>query len=150
VRPPLNYAAGVARVLVVVAALALVLPAGGTARPPTQPPFSFGRIGGNIVPFTVSINADGAVTHTGPVEPSNPNVVVSQARRLALLALARRKGFWSLPRRTLCPDSLPDVASLFVTIHSGARTHTVAVRGDCSSRFTSVYRALAAAATVRP
>jgi hypothetical protein len=137
------------RVAVVAAVLALVVPAAGTARPAAQPVFSFGRIGGNIIPFTVTIQSDGSVTRSGPVQLSNPNVNVAKARRLALLALARRKGFWSLPRRTLCRDSLPDVASLFVTIRSGIRTHTVAVRGECSSNFTSVYRALTAAATVK-
>jgi hypothetical protein len=139
----------VGRVALVAVALALVVPAAGTARPAAQPVFSFGRIAGNIIPFTVSIQPDGSVTRSGPVELSNPNVHVSKARRLALLALARRKGFWSLPRRTLCRDALPDVASIFVTIHSGIRTKTVAVRGDCNSKFTSVYDALATAATVK-
>ena len=147
-RSPPGYRAGVRRAASLAAVLLAVL-AGGSARTAPQPLFQFGRIGGNIQPFRVAIGADGTVAHSGPVRLANPNVRLSKARLGALLRYARTQRFWSLRRRTLCRDALPDVASLFVTIHTAARTRTVTVRGECSTRFSRIYRALAAATTVK-
>ena len=82
--------------------------------------------------------------------PSNNEIMpgTTQARLAGLLRLARTHRFSALPHRTLCHDSLPDFASLYVTIHTAGTTRTVIVRGGCKPRFTRVYRALAAAATV--
>jgi hypothetical protein len=84
------------------------------------------------------------------VRLTHPDTRLSAARRATLLRFARAQGFWSLPQRTLCRDSLPDFASLYVTIHTGGRTGTVSVRGGCSTRFARIYRALSAAAGVTP
>lgn len=136
------------RSVLLLVALLLALPAGGAARTLDQPLFQFGRTGGNIEPFTVAIRTDGTLGHTGPVRLAHPDTTLSQVRLARLLALARAQHFWSLPRRTLCHDSLPDVAALFVTIHTAGKSRTVLVRGDCSARFARIYRALSAAATV--
>jgi hypothetical protein len=132
------------------AALLLVLPPGGVAAPAGQPLFQFGRAGGNIAPFTVAIRGDGRVTRSGAVRLAHPRVRLSRTKLRALLATAGADGFWSLPRRTMCADALPDVASFYVTIHTASRTRRVSVRGGCKPGFTRIYRALAAAATVKP
>lgn len=134
------------RLAFLVAALALVLPGGGS--PAGQPLFQFGRVGGNIAPFTVSITADGHVEHSGAVRLAHPDVRLSRTKVRALLAAAGAQGFWSLPPRTACRDALPDVASFYVTIHTAARTRRVTVHGGCRPRFSRIYRSLAVAATV--
>lgn len=133
------------RSVLVAAALLFAFPAAGTAGP--QPLFELGRMGGNIEPFTVAIQSDGTLEHTGDVRLAQPGKQLSTARLAALMQLARTQRFWALPHRTLCPGALPDVASLYVTIHTGT-TRTVIVRGGCRPRFARMYRALAAAATV--
>jgi hypothetical protein len=105
-------------------------------------------MGGIIEPFAVTIQADGTIDHTGPVRLAHPETQLSQARLAGLLRLSRAHQFWALPHRTLWHDSLPDFASLYVTIHAAGTTRTVIVRDLCEPRFTRVYRALAAAATV--
>lgn len=136
------------RSVLVAAALLFVFPAAGTAA--QKPLFELGRMGGNIEPFTVTIQTDGTIDHTGDVRLAYPGTQLSIARLAALMQLARTQRFWSLPHRTLCPGALPDVASLYVTIHTGGRTRTVSVRGGCSIRFARIYRALSAAAGVTP
>ena len=121
--------------------------AGGAAQASRQPLFQFGRSGGNIEPFSVQIQSDGMIDHTGPVRFSKPGTRLSQARLAALLRYARTQHFWSLPPRTFCRDSLPDFASLYVTIISAGNTRTVSVRGGCKPRFSRIYHALASAAT---
>ena len=132
----------------VVAALWLALPTGGSARPPNQPLFELGRVGGTIEPFTVRIETDGTLDSSGAVRLARPNTQLSQARLASLLRYAQTQRFWSLPRLTACRGSLPDFASFYVTIHTASKTRTVKVRGGCKPRFTRVYRALSAAATV--
>ena len=126
----------------------LAFPAGGAARTSRQPLFEFGRSGGNIEPFSVQIQSDGMIDHTGPVRFAKPGTRLSQARLAALLHYAQTQHFWSLPPQTLCKDSLPDFASLYVTISTARNTRTVSVRGGCKPSFTRIYRALASAATV--
>lgn len=126
----------------------LAFPAGGAARTSGQPLFEFGRSGGNIEPFSVQIQSNGMIDHTGPVRFAKPGTRLSQARLAALLRYARTQRFWSLPPRTFCGDSLPDFASLYVTISSAGKTRTVSVRGGCKPRFSRIYRALASAANV--
>jgi hypothetical protein len=135
---------------ILAAALILAPPAAAASGTVGQPVFEFGRTGGNIRPYEVRIMADGTIVGTGPVRITHVGTPVSAARRATLLRFARTQGFWSLPQRTLCRDSLPDFASLYVTIHTGGRTRTVSVRGGCSIRFGRIYRALAAAAGVNP
>lgn len=136
-------------VAALLAAVLLVLTRAGDASGTTgHARFELGRTGGNIAPFTVVIRPDGTIGHSGPVRLEHPRIRLSKTRRERLLRYANTQRFWSLPPRTLCRDSLPDEASLYVTIHTPARTHRVIVRGDCSVRFSRIYRRLAAAATV--
>ena len=53
--------------------------------------------------------------------------------------------FFSLPRSTSCPKTLPDFASRFVTVRMHGASRRVLVHGDCSRRFSAVYAALAKA-----
>jgi hypothetical protein len=138
----------VVRLAVLIAAMLLGFLRGGAAAAPGRTVFEFGRVGGNIAPFTVQIRADGSVRHSGPVRLAHRDVRLSQKRLAALRAYARSQGFWSLRRLTVCRGSLPDFAALYVAIRSGGTTRKVTVRGGCSPRFSRVYRALASAATV--
>jgi hypothetical protein len=143
-RPP------AALLLAAFAAAALIaIPAGAGGGTAAKPVFTFGRTGGNIAPFAVVIRSDGTVGRSGPVRLARPHVRISKTRRAALLAYARSQSFWSLRTMTICPKTLPDFASLYVTIRTSTRTRRVVVRGSCSKRFSRIYDALAAAATVR-
>ena len=105
--------------------------------------FAFGRTGGNIAPFTVTISSSGAVRVTGPVEPRVK--VLGPAARARLAALVETTRFSTLPLTTRCRGALPDEASNFVTVRSAGVTRTVLVHGDCSKRFSRLYDALAGA-----
>ena len=50
------------------------------------------------------------------------------------------------PRKIECAGTLPDVATLYVTVRSGPRARTVSEHGACNKRFNRVYAALQAAA----
>jgi len=115
---------------VLLAALALASPAGA---------YSFGRESGNIVPFTVTIAQNGAVRVTGPVKVGRAQLTATQLADLAS-AVAKAR-FATLPATTACTGTLPDIAATWVR----AGTHRVQVHGSCSSRFTRVWNALAAA-----
>ena len=80
---------------------------------------------------------------TGPVEPRVG--VVGPAARARLTALVETTRFSSLPLTIRCHGELPDVASNFVTVRRAGVTRTVLVHGDCSSRFSRLYDALARA-----
>jgi hypothetical protein len=132
-------------VLAAAAALIGVADAGSAA---TQPSFKFGRVGGNIQPFTVTIARDGSVTSTGPVKPVKHQLTAGTLARLA--ALAATEHFFALPLRVNCAGSLPDFAYRSVTVSTSAtRTRTVLVRGGCRRGYTALYAALAAAVGVR-
>src|ERR1051326_6305115 len=104
------------------AVIALLLATGAAARTTSQPMFQFGRVGGNIKPYTVTINSDGTLDHSRSVRLAKPNTKLSQTRLAALLRYARTQRFWSLPKLTLCRGSLPDFASSYVTIHTGGKS----------------------------
>jgi hypothetical protein len=132
----------------VVAVLTLSTGAAAAGSAATQPSFAFGRTGGNIEPFTVTIARDGSVTSTGPVQPAKHRLAVSTLARLAKLASTEH--FFGLPQRVTCPVSLPDFAYRSVTVSTSAtRRRTVLVRGGCQPGFTTLYAALAAAVGVR-
>ena len=118
----------------------LVLTASAAFAAPSPPTsYAFGRTGGNIRPFTVSISAGGAVRATGAVQVQKRQLTPRARATIAAVVKAERLG--SLPAATRCPGTLPDVASQFVTV---AR-RTVLVHGGCSPRFAAVYKALARA-----
>jgi hypothetical protein len=129
----------------VLVALGLLAPA-STAGAGQAASYAFGRLGGNIAPFTVHVATNGAVTSSGPVAPKKSRVSV--AARATIATVVSRQRFFSLPARIQCAGTLPDVAANAVTVTSGTRTRTVTMHGSCSPRLRAVYNALAAATGV--
>jgi len=129
------------RPLVAVLLLAAALPSAVGAS--AQRGFAFGRTGGNILPFTVSIENDGRVHVTGPV-----TVMRKKLTRLEVASLNRvvaTNGFERLRPMNECPDTLPDVAATFVRVGP----LRVQVRGSCLVRYQHVYNALARAVRLK-
>ena len=126
-------------------ALALSVLTASTAFAAPSPPtsYAFGRTGGSIRPFTVSISASGAVRAAGAVQVQKRQVTARALAKIAAVVKAER--FASLPAATRCPGTLPDIASQFVTVRTGAPKRTVLVHGGCSPRFAAVFEALSRA-----
>jgi len=122
------------RMLAVLLAAAAILPASSAASP--QRGFAFGRVGGNIVPFAVTVGNDGRVSATGPVTTGRTRLTQLQVANLNRVATTN--GFGSMPAVTSCPGTLPDVAATFVRV--GPRT--VRVHGSCVARYQRVWNAL--------
>jgi len=127
----------VARCLLLVAAIvALAAPAPALA---AGHAYAFGREGGNIRPFTVTIAHDGRVVLYGPVNVGRTRVTAAALTTLATTTARAR--FTTLAATTDCPGTLPDIAATWIRVGS----RTVRVHGSCSARFTRVWNALAAA-----
>jgi hypothetical protein len=120
--------------LMLLAAMLLLL--AGVAEASQQRGFSFGRVGGNIRPYTVSIGNDGRVHVSGPVTAGRMKLTGAQLATLNGAASAAR--FTTLPNVTNCPGTLPDVAATFIRV--GART--VRVHGACVARYAKLFTAL--------
>ena len=101
-----------------------------------QTGFAFGRVGGNIIPFTVTIAATGAVKREGPAPGTATHLTKEQLAVLNRVAVETK--FTKLPAVTACPNTLPDVAAQFIRV--GGRT--VRVHGSCLARFNRVWAAL--------
>jgi hypothetical protein len=114
------------------AALTAAAPVGAGA----QRGFAFGRLGGNIVPFTVSIANDGSVKVSGPVRIGRRHLSRLQIGNLNRIAATN--AFGSLAKVTNCPGALPDIAATFVRI--GPRT--VRVHGTCVQGYQRIYASL--------
>jgi hypothetical protein len=123
-------------------AVPLAVLAGGSGKRQAAPSFAFGRTGGNIVPAKVSIGRDGRVTTTGAVKATLTQAPLPL--RNGLGKLARAEGFFSLPSSIACPGVNPDVASNFVTVVAGGKSHTVTVHGSCRAAFEELYAVLSA------
>ena len=121
--------------LAAVLLLALV-PAAG-ASPPSG--FAFGRLGGNIRPYTVSIAADGRVQVSGPATAGRMKLTAAQLASLNRAAADAR--FASLPAMANCPGTLPDIATTFIRV--GPKT--VRVHGNCVARYATLFTALSRA-----
>jgi hypothetical protein len=108
--------------------------------------FTFGREGGNIVPYSITIASDGTVTATGPVTPTITQI---SAQQLSILeAQVFSSNFLTLPPQTICPGTLPDFASQFIEVQGpqfSPPDYRVAVRGGCVPAFTQLFAALSAA-----
>lgn len=128
---------GSIRLLACTAAVALAAAAtaveGGSA---SQGGFAFGRSGGNIRPYTVTIAAGGAVHTSGPVTVGQRHL--SATKLAALRRLAQRTGFSTLPLSKSCAGALPDVASTFIRVGS----RTVRVHGSCLEAYNRFWLAL--------
>jgi hypothetical protein len=107
-----------------------------------QTGFAFGRIGGNIMPFSIAIAAGGRVTATGPAPEHRATVSKVQLANLDRAVVDAR--FRTMPKMTLCPNTLPDIAAQYIRV--GGRT--VRVHGSCVARFNRLWTALSRA--VRP
>jgi hypothetical protein len=125
-----------AAVVVTVAALA---PSASAA---SKTGIAFGRDGGNIRPYSVSISVDGAVRASGPVEVRRTKLTRLEIAELNRLAVTT--GFTHLEQRTNCPGTLPDVAATYIRV--GART--VHVHGNCVAPYRKLWRALQQAARI--
>jgi hypothetical protein len=133
--------------LISVAAALVSLGAGAAASGTTPASFAFGRTGGNIQPFTVTIAKTGSVRATGPVQVVRHQITARTLARLTTLATTEH--FFSLRRQVSCPGTLPDFAFRSVTVSTAAASRTVLVRGDCRPGFSTLYAALSAAVGVR-
>lgn len=100
--------------------------------------FSFGRIGGNIIPFTVTIAATGRVQVSGPVHVGRHALTRAQIAGLDRVAAQVR---FSSMQGAMCPRTLPDVASTFIRHGS----HTVRVHGACIAAYERLWNALTTA-----
>jgi hypothetical protein len=121
--------------LAVVLLLALVPAAGASP----QQGFSFGRLGGNIRPYTVSIASDRRVHVSGAAAAGSTKLTAAQLASLDRAVSDAR--FASLPAMTNCPGTLPDVATTFIRV--GAKI--VRVHGNCVPRYAKLFTALSLA-----
>ena len=103
--------------------------------------FEFGRTGGNIRPFTVTISATGVVRTSGAA-PSHI-AVVSKHQLTVLTGIALAVRFSTIPVITACPNTLPDVAAQMIRVEG----RTVRVHGACLKRFNRLWTALSRAVT---
>ena len=130
------------------AAAALAAAAVPAGTPASGSPLVFGRAGGNIRPYTVTIAADGRVSASGAARLTVPGYALSPVALRGLRKLATAEGFFTMPRTIRCPRVLPDIASLFVTFRSSAGTRTVSETGSCTPGFEELYAVLLAASGV--
>ncbi len=124
--------------LVAVAATALVPLAGASE----QRGFAFGRVGGNIRPYKVSIGNDGVVRVQGAVEVGRRKLTLAQLAELNRIASVTR--FTALQLATSCKGTLPDVAATYIRV--GART--VRVHGSCVPGYARLWKALSRAVKI--
>ena len=125
------------RRLTLLAVLVLGLAAcGGSGAPKDALKIKFGRLGGLIVPYAITIAPDGKVTAAGnpPVKPPT-SLTSAQVEKLSGLV---RNGMGKLTKNLQCPHTFPDEASEFIT----AMGKTVVIRGTCSADFTKLWDAL--------
>jgi hypothetical protein len=101
--------------------------------------FAFGRLGGNIRPYTVSIASDGRVHVSGPVAAGRMKLTAAQLASLDRAVAGAR--FAALPAMTNCVGTLPDIASTFIRV--GAKV--VRVHGNCVPRYAKLFTALSRA-----
>ena len=111
-------------------------PAEGTVAPTG---FAFGRLGGNIRPYKVTIANSGVVRTSGAVMVKRR--MLTNVQLATLNRVATETDFEMLPAATNCPGTLPDVASTYVRV--GART--VRVHGNCIARYARMWKALSVA-----
>ena len=124
------------RRLLLLAVLALGLAAcGGSGAPKNGLTIKFGRTGGLIMPYVITIASDGSVTSTGN-PPVKPPASITSAQ-VDSLSSQIRAGIGKLTSLQ-CGHTLPDEAATFIT----ALGKTVTVRGSCEPKYTTLYDAL--------
>jgi hypothetical protein len=131
------------RHVVSLAALLLAIVAADPAASAVEPSgFAFGRTGGNIRPYRVTIANSGVVRAWGAVTIGRKKLTATQL--VSLNRVATETSFEGMPASTNCPGTLPDVASTYVRV--GPRT--VRVHGNCMPGYMRLWRALTAAVRV--
>jgi hypothetical protein len=103
--------------------------------------FAYGRAGGNILPFAITVATTGVVRSTGPAPEHVGRVTKDQLANLNRIAFETQ--FPTLPARTACAGALPDVSDAFIRVG----TRTVRVHGSCVPRFNRLWSALVRATT---
>jgi len=116
-------------------ALTCAVPVAGAVQPTG---FAFGRVGGNIRPYSVTIANSGVVGTSGAVQVGRTHVTAVQLAALNRIATETR--FTMLPVATSCRGSLPDVASTYIRVAA----RTVRVHGGCVPRYERLLKALKA------
>jgi hypothetical protein len=125
--------------LLLLALAAGAVPASSAVQPTG---FAFGRLGGNIRPYTVTIANSGAVRTSGAVVVGRRKLTSLQLG--GLNRVATETSFVTLPMATNCRGTLPDVASTYIRV--GART--VRVHGSCLPRYQRLLKALQASVRI--
>jgi hypothetical protein len=111
------------------------------------PSFTFGREGGNIRPYSITIDSTGMVHGAVPSSAVTKQVKLSKDVLNGLLTLATAEEFFNLPS-ILTPGTFvnPDIASLFITVHSSGAHKTVREHGTHNREFSQLFAILLAAA----
>ena len=125
------------RRLILIAVLALGLAACGGGSGPSKDTLQikFGRTGGMIMPYTITIAPDGTVTAEGNPPNTPPKSITSeQDEDLSRQVRAEIGKLTTLQ----CAHTFPDEATNFIT----ALGKTVAVRGTCETGFNKLFNAL--------
>lgn len=125
------------RALLACLVLAAITACGASAAAPT--PIVFGVAGGNIVPWRVTIEPNGAVRIHGSMTVKHRQIATATVREL------RREVEAANLKSRECGGTLPDVGADY--IRAGART--VTVHGSCEPRFNRVWNDLARAVGLR-
>jgi hypothetical protein len=127
-------------ILVSLAAAVVTAPAASAA---PAPPLAFGRAGGNILPYRLTISPAGVVAGVG-AEPAHARLTLAALTAVRAAVAAARLA--EMPSLTVCPGTLPDFAGRWIRVG----TRQVTVRGDCRPAFTHAYDALARAVGLTP
>jgi hypothetical protein len=127
--------------LIALLGLAGILPTAEAADPTG---FAFGRTGGNIIPYHVTIANTGVVRTYGPVKVGRMRLTPVQLA--GLNRVATETHFTVQPRNTNCHGTLPDIAGTYVRV--GART--VHVHGRCAPRYQRMLKALETSVRLMP
>ena len=121
------------RMVAIALIAAAIVPAAGASE---KLGFAFGRVGGNIRPYTITIDNDGRIRVSGPAEVGRKKITSIELADLNRVAITAR--FTLLESTYQCPGTLPDVAGRFIRV--GARI--VHVHGTCVPRFERMWTAL--------
>jgi len=110
---------------------------------------TFGRKGGNILPFRVSIYGDGTLGYQGAARPVASSYAIRPTAVQGLARLAGAEGFWGMPDLIAAARLFPDSGSLYITVRPGSygsSTRTVTLQGGAQDPgFQELFDTLGAA-----
>jgi hypothetical protein len=134
----------VRRIVALSAAAAALVGCGSSAASTSAKPIriTFGKAGGTIVPYQVTIEPTGRVRSTDVMEPIRRRLSPAKVASLSRLV---RHAFASGLASRLCAGVNPDVGSDFIR----AMGRLVRVHGNCEPRFTRLWDTLAQAVGLR-